>query len=231
MAVGIRPDGGFGETLTLYRTAGAGPRLPRQAASHPHGAFFSPDNELAVVPDLGLDELFLYRLNDTLHRGDPPSVDLPPGSGPRHFAFHPGGWYGYAICELDSSIATLRRTGADLEMTATVSSLPPGYQGKNIAGGIAIDADGRFLYCSNRGADTIGVFAVKANGELETVQHIASGGATPRHIAIDPTGEWLLAANQDSDCVCGFHRNLETGCLTASRFQIGVPKPACIVFC
>jgi|ERR1035438_10413224 6-phosphogluconolactonase len=230
-AVRIRPDGSLGETLAAYRNSGTGLRQPRQSAPHPHGAFFSPDNRLVVVPDLGLDKLFLYGVSDTLNPGGPPSVDLLPGSGPRHFVFHPEGRYGYAICELTSTIATFHCNGTSLETVATRSALPRQHKGKNIAAGILIDPAGRFLYCSNRGADTIGVFAIGANGDLETVQHVSSEGAAPRHIAMDGTGEWLLAANQDADSVVVFCRDSESGRLTANPPKIGVPRPTCIVFC
>ena len=184
-----------------------------------------------VVPDLGLDKLFLYSLSDTLKPGDPPSVSLQPGSGPRHFVFHPEGRYGYAICELASTVATFRCNGTSLEAVATLSALPAQHWGENIAAGIAIDPAGQFLYCSNRGADTIAVFAIGANGSLETVQHVWSEGAAPRHITMARSGEWLLAANQYADTVAVFRRNAETGRLTASPPELGVPRPACIVFC
>jgi 6-phosphogluconolactonase len=230
-AIRIRPDGSLGETLAVYRNSGTGSRQSRQSAPHPHGAFFSPDNRLVVVPDLGLDKLFLYRVSDTLHPGSPPSVSLQPGSGPRHFVFHPAGRYGYAICELTSTVDTFRCNGTSLETVAMRSALPRQHRGENIAAGIVIDPAGRFLYCSNRGADTIGVFAIAANGGLETVQHVSSEGAAPRHIAMGSTGEWLLAANQYADSVVVFRRNPETGRLTASPPKIAVPRPACIVFC
>jgi 6-phosphogluconolactonase len=229
-AIRILPDGSLGETLAVYRNSGTGPRHPRQSAPHPHGAFFSPDNRLVVVPDLGIDKLFLYRVSDTLNPGNPPSVSLLPGSGPRHFVFHPAGRYGYAICELASTIAAFRCRGTSLQTIATASALPRQHRGENIAAGIVIDPAGRFVYCSNRGADTIGVFAIGANGDLETVQHASSEGAGPRHIAMGRSGEWLLAANQDADSIVVFRRDSESGRLTASPPKIAVPRPACVVF-
>jgi 6-phosphogluconolactonase len=228
-AIRILRSGGFGETGVVLRHSGAGPNLQRQESPHPHGAFFAPDNRLVVVPDLALDRLLLYRAGPTLEQADPPFVALSPGCGPRHFAFHPNGRLGYVLAEMESSVALVE--WEPLVVHTAVSALPPGFRGESIAAEIAIDASGRFLYCSNRGADSIAVFAIGARGELQAVQHISSGGRTPRHIAIDPTGEWLLAANQDSDSIAVFRRDAASGMLSICGFSIAVPAPACIVFC
>jgi 6-phosphogluconolactonase len=228
-AIRIRPDGSLGEILAAHQNSGSGP-LPRQSRAHPHGAFFSPDNRLVIVPDLGIDKLFLYRPEPSFDPADPPFVELTPACGPRHFAFHPRGGYGYALCELNSTISAFHCDATGLKEFATESALPPGYCGENIAAGLAIDDAGRFLYCSNRGADTIGAFAIGAQGKLSVVQHTGAEGRTPRHIAIDPSGNWLLAANQDSDSVAVFRRDPVGGRLAPTGLRGDVPAPACIVF-
>jgi 6-phosphogluconolactonase len=228
-AIGIRSDGGLADLLVTHPHSGAG-ILPRQSEPHPHGCFFSPDGQLVVVPDLGADRIFFYRLGQSFEPAGPPSVAVPAGSGPRHFAFHPSGRFGYAVCELNSTIAAFQFGPRSTEPFATVSALPPAYDGENIAAGICADATGRFLYCSNRGADTVGVFAIDASGELAPVQHIVAGGRTPRHVALDPSGQWLVSANQDSDAVNVFPRDAATGRLEAPARCLAVPKPACITF-
>jgi 6-phosphogluconolactonase len=219
----------MGDILVNHAHAGSGPS-PRQSKSHPHGCFFSPDGQLAVVPDLGADKLVIYRIGGSLEPAEPPLVTLEAGSGPRQVVFHPSGEFGYVLCELSSTVTAFHCRHSRIEPFATVSALPPEYRGANIGAGIAIDDSGRFLYCSNRGADTIAVFAVGVGGEPVLVQHIDAAGRTPRHIAIDPSGEWLAVANQDSDAVSLLPRNPTTGRLATPARRFAVPKPACIMF-
>jgi len=231
----IMADGRLGDAAAFLQKSGCGVNRLRQAGPHPHGAFFSPDNRFVVAPDLGLDTLCLYRLDprlDSLEPADPPSVRLRPGAGPRHFAFHPAGRHGYVLNELDSTITAFAFEPAHgaLREFSTVSTLPPGFAGDNIAAEIAVDRAGRFLYASNRGADNLAVYAIGRQGSLRLIEHVSTQGRTPRHFAIDPAGGWLLAANQDSDNLVVFRRDLATGRLTATGPPIEAAQPACVVF-
>jgi 6-phosphogluconolactonase len=228
-AIRVRTDGSLGELFGLVRHSGSGPRLPRQSQPHPRGTFFAPDGSLAVVPDLGLDKLFLYRFDGGLRSADPGSVGLAAGAGPRHIAFHPGGAFVYALCELNSTVVTLRQNESGFTAVGAQSVLPPGFSGENIAAAISINRSGRFLYCSNRGADTIAVFSIGADGHLEPVEQIPSGGTTPRHITIDESERWLFVANQGSDSVAVFRRDAGSGRLFLERdHRIDVAQPACV---
>jgi 6-phosphogluconolactonase len=231
-ALQLLPDGRLGCMTARDQWTGGGPRLSRQSGPHPHGAFFSPDQRFAVVPDLGCDQLRLYRLNPAV-----PGfvltglVRTEAGAGPRHFVFHPSGSCGHALCELDSTVVTYRydHVNGALTPSGSVSLLPPQFSGVNIAAEIATDASGRYLYCSNRGADTITVFRIAPDGSLDLVQHAASIGRSPRHFAIDASGNWMMVANQDSDLVSVFHRDFQSGELTPAGQEIEVASPACVV--
>ncbi len=234
-ALRIREDGAFGDVTSHHQFSGAGVRMPRQARPHPHGAFFSPDNRFVIVPDLGCDQLRSFRLNagsGSLEAAGPASVSLPAGSGPRHFVFHPSGSWAYALCELDSAVATFEFDAARgaLRYRGLAPVLPPGFHGENIAAGIAMDVEGKYLYCSNRGADTIVVLRIDPNGRLHAVQHSQAQGRTPRHFTIDPSGKWLLVANQDSGHLAVFGRDPLLGTLEAAGRPQAVPDPACVVF-
>lgn len=230
-AIRLLEDGRLGGLVAQDQWSGKGTRSPRQQRPHPHGAFFSPDERFVVVPDLGCDELRLYRLDPEI--GGLSLAGLVPtalGAGPRHFAFHPKDDWGYALCELDSTVVTYRydRLGGGLSPCGCISALPPQFRGENIAAEIAVDARGRYLYCSNRGADTITVFRIAADGSLDPVQHARSLGKTPRHFAIDASGNWMLVANQDSNHVTVFHRDADSGELSPAGHQIEIASPACI---
>jgi 6-phosphogluconolactonase len=234
-AIRILDDGRLGAVASHQQRSGSGPRLPRQSKPHPHGAFFSQDNRLVVVPDLGCDTLHTFRFNAeiaALEPTRPGAVTMAAGAGPRHFAFHRSGGFGYALCELDSTVTGFLcdTSAGSLQPLSTFSTLPGDFHGENIAAEIAIDAAGRYLYCSNRGADTIAVYRVGADGIAEIIQHAPAMGRTPRHFAIDPSGLWLLVANQDSDCVAVFRRDPDSGRLEPTGRSLPVPSPACLVF-
>jgi 6-phosphogluconolactonase len=231
----ILENGGLGEMTSLVQHLAE--KTGRDSSCRPraHGAFFSADNRFVVVPDLGLDKLFIYRFKQetgVLERADSPFVSLTAGAGPRHFAFHPSGKHGYSINEKDSTITAFEydRSVARLLAFQSVSSLPANFRGENSTAEIQTDAEGKFLYASNRGADSIAVFAIAADGSLCLVEHVPTQGRTPRHFAIDPSGDWLIAANQDTDNVVIFRRNQRTGCLTLTRQLSDVGSPVCLMF-
>lgn len=228
-------DGTLGEAASVHRQTGNSINIHRQSSSHAHGAFVAPANQYVVVPDLGADLLYIYSLDVNsakLRPSCPATVPVEAGTGPRHFAFHPRGEFGYVIGELNSSIVgfccSLDGTSIHSFMNAPTTACE--FNGENIASEIAIDRSGRFLYCSNRGADDIAVFAIGPNGELTPRQRIGSGGRTPRHFALDPTETFILVANQDSDNVAVFSRDRVTGLLNDTGRRLQVSQPACLAF-
>ena len=163
---------------------------------------------------------------------DPPAGVLPPGSGPRHWAFSPNGKFVYVLNELLSTLTTMTwdATRGALSEVATVSTLPAGFTGNNSTAEVVVSADGRFVYASNRGHNSIAVFAIDpASGKTTLAGHVPSGGKTPRCFTIDPTGNWLLAAHQDSDSVVMFRLDKTTGLPTPTGVSVTVPKAVCVV--
>jgi 6-phosphogluconolactonase len=169
----------------------------------------------------------------TLTANDPSSAPLKPGAGPRHIAFAPNGRHAYVINELDSTVTAFAydaKRGA-LNEVQTISTLPDGFKGGNYPAEIAVHPSGKFLYGSNRGHDSIAVFAIDPKkGTLTVVQHQSTLGKIPRNFAIDPTGKFLLAANQNSDNIVVFRIDASTGRLTPTGQELAVPSPVCIVF-
>ncbi len=206
----------------------------RQKGPHAHSINLDAANRFAVVADLGLDKVMIYRFNaaaGTLTPNDPAFVKLAPGSGPRHFAFHPNGRFAYVINELNSTVTAFAydaRRGA-LQTVATVSTLPKGFSGSNTTAEVQVHPSGKFLYGSNRGHHSIAVFAIDANsGRLSPLGHTPTQGKTPRNFGIDPSGRWLLAANQDSDTVMVFRVDPKTGKPFPTGQGIHVPMPVCV---
>lgn len=203
-------------------------------ARHGHAVEFDRDNRFLLAADLGLDRLLVYRFDPargTLTPNDPPSAALPAGSGPRHFAFHPNHRWLYAINERAATIATFSwdsRTGV-LTAGGSVPTTPPGVKTDSTAE-IAVHPNGRFVYGSNRGHDSIAVFQVGEDGALTAVEHEPTQGRTPRNFALDPTGRWLIAANQRSDTLAVFRVDQATGALTPSGAPTTVGSPVCVLF-
>lgn len=203
---------------------------------HPHHIPFDPAGRFLVVPDKGLDRTFVYRFDaegGAFLPGDPPTIAAQPGAGPRHAVFHPHLPYAYVINELDS---TITHFGYDAERgrfdpQQTVSTLPPGFSGKSTTAEIAIAPSGMFLYGSNRGHESIAIFAIDpSTGALTARGWEPSGGKTPRFFALDPSGQRLYAANQDSDTVVAFRVDQSTGMLAPTGQVIQTGSPVCIVF-
>ncbi len=230
----IEADGRLGDATAFVQHEGSSVDPRRQTAPHAHAAYVDPENRFALVVDLGLDRVMMYRFDaqhGTLAAHDPPWVAVNPGAGPRHFAFHPQGRFGYVINELQSSVTAFAYDAAQgsFEELQTISTLPAGFQDDNTTAEILVHPSGRFLYGSNRGHDSIAVFAIDPeHGRLQAVQHQATGGRTPRNFGIDPTGQFLLAANQASDNVVVFRIDASTGQLKATGHQIQVPTPVCV---
>jgi 6-phosphogluconolactonase len=193
-----------------------------------------PDGRFILAVDLGTDRLMVYRLD--LERGklvpaDPPWTVLPPGTGPRHLAFHPQRPFAYLISELQSTVTVFRyeeRIGT-FEALQTLSTLPEGFSGQNLGAEIKVAPSGRFVYASNRGHDSLVIYAVDLEmGKLAAVGHESTQGVGPRDFTIDPSGALLLVANQDTDTVVTFWINQDSGVLTATGHVATVPTPVCL---
>jgi 6-phosphogluconolactonase len=236
-SVGVLPiaaDGSLRPLSAFVQHQGSSVDKGRQEGPHAHCVQVSPDGRFALVADLGLDKILVYRLNAAagkLTPNDPPSVSIAGGSGPRHFAFSPDGKFLYVNSEMKSTVTVLSYAAATgtLKIVQTASSLPAGFKGENSTAEIALGPRGRYLYCSNRGHDSLAIFSVdRDTGRLTPVGHQSTGGKSPRHFAIDPTGKYLLAANQDSANVVVFQ--IETnGQLKPTGVEAHIDHPVCVV--
>ena len=226
-------DGALAPPVASLRHGGRGHRPERQERPHPHCILPSPDGRFVIVADLGLDALFAYRYGQggTLSLTPVATTTLPPGTGPRHFAFDPSGRFAVVIRELDSSVSSLRfdpGTGG-FTLISTVSTLPDGVTAENHCSDVQIHSSGRFVYGANRGHDSIAAFSLnERTGDLAPIGHRACGGQTPRHLALDPAGRHLVVANQDSDALSVFA--IEDGRPAHLLHQIPVGSPMCIKF-
>jgi 6-phosphogluconolactonase len=232
----VLADGGLGARCAFVQHTGASVNPERQEGPHAHMILVSPDNRFALVSDLGLDKILIYRFDatcGTLIPNDPPFVKVHPGAGPRHFIFDASGHFVDLISEIQSTITVFAydsEHGA-LHELQTISALPKSFKGSSTAAEIELAPSGRFLYASNRGDDSIAVFAVDPHHHtLSPVEHVSSGGKTPRNFALVSSGKYLLAANQESNNIVIFRVNPETGRLTPTGQVMKVPAPVCITF-
>lgn len=226
----------LGRTSLIRNQGRPGPRTDRQDASHPHCITRSPDGRHLYVCDLGLDRIYCYRPGPGpawLNPAVPAFTQTPPGSGPRHMALSRDGAFAYVIGELDSTLSTYARnadTGA-LSLLQRSPTLPEGYDGPNTGAEVAIHPNGRFLYASNRGHDSIAIYGRDPrNGLLTPIGNVPCGGRHPRHFALSPDGAWLICANRDSNNLVSFRVNPATGALVRSSTLEGIPKPTCVLF-
>lgn len=231
----IKTDGSLGEAASFHQFTGSGPNKKRQEAPHAHSATFSPDNRFGIVADLGTDRLMVFRVDPakaTLTPNDPPSFSTPPGSGPRHFAFHPKGKYAYAINEMASTVTamTYDKTRGTFHEIETVSTLPPDFKGDTTTAEIKIHPSGKFLYGSNRGHDSISVFTIAGNGKLKLIDHTSTQGRVPRNFSLDPAGKWLIAANQSTDNLVVFRVDGKSGKLSPTGQNLPAGAPVCVKF-
>jgi 6-phosphogluconolactonase len=229
-----RADGSLAEATSVDQHAGNGPDPARQEGPHAHCIVISPDDRFAFSADLGTDQIVGYRLDHEAPALVPHhTLAMPPGSGPRHLAFAPGGRFAYVICELDSTLAALAYDADQGQMTLleTHPMLPPDFTGESHCADIAVHPTGRFVYGSNRGHDTITMFrADPATGRLTSLGHRSTEGRTPRNFTITPDGRFLLVANQDSDTVVTLPIDPETGVLGETAAVAAVPTPVCVRF-
>lgn len=232
----INADGSLKEASSVIQHKGSSVNQ-RQQGPHAHSVNMSADNRFAVVADLGLDEVLVYKFDPnsgTITPNEPPFTKVAPGSGPRHFAFHPKGRNAYVINEIALTVTAFKwdaKKGV-LTETQTISTLPPGFNGSRrglSTAEVVVHPSGKFVYGSNRGHDTIAVFQVKGD-QLEYVENVATQGKTPRNFVIDPSGQFLLAENSGTDNVVIFKIDQTTGKLTPTGTKFEVGSPVCIRF-
>ncbi len=233
----VGPDGSLGEAAAVVQQQGSGPNPARQKGPHAHAVLFSADNRFLLAADLGADKIFVYRFDaarGALTAHDPPSAAVASGAGVRHLAFHPNGKVLYAINELASTVTTFGydAAGGALDEMQTVSTLPEGFTGVTTTAEIAVNAAGTFVYASNRGHDSIALLAIDPQRfTLVPMDYAPTAGQTPRHFTLDPTGGFLLAANQNSGTIAVFRVHPRTGQLQPAGNSITrVPSPVCVVF-
>ena len=234
--VGLSPllaDGRISPLADAHQHVGAS-LLPVQSQPRAHSMTVDRLNRYVLACDLGLDRIIIYRLDIEQQKLIPHhETIIDAGSGPRHWQFHPSLAYGYVINELNATITAFSydEQQGQLTMIETVPTLPADYDGENACADIHISPDGRFLYGSNRGHDSIVVYAIDpTNGRLSFVEHISTMGQHPRGFAISPDGHFVLVANRDTNDIVSFRRDAESGKLSPTGHTLQVPKPVCIKF-
>jgi 6-phosphogluconolactonase (cycloisomerase 2 family) len=233
--INIAEDGSLGSLNQLLKLEGPmGPHRVEQPFSKPHFNPFDHSGNFVLVPDKGLDRVFSFRFdNGKLFPANPPFVATREGAGPRHLALHPRAAFAYVINELDSSVTTYRfdpQTGA-LKPLQVLPSLPSTFTGNSRASEIEIDRSGRFLYASNRGYDSVAVFAIdQGSGILSPVEFMPTDGKTPRFFTLTPNERFLFALNEDSDTIISMTVDPQKGSLSKTGFSVTTGSPVCMVF-
>ncbi len=236
-AMPVMPDGSLGQPRSIPH-AGRGPHPTRQEKPHVHSVTVAPDNRHVLVADLGLDRIFAYTLDAasaTLAPAPAPFAATAPGAGPRHGKFSADGRFFYVLNELDATVAAYRYASADAALTPlqTVPTLPPGFSGPNLCAEIRLHPNGRVLYASNRGHDSLAVFAVDPDsGRLSSVplELVPTGGEHPRNFALSPDGRWLVCGHQNTPRLTVFAVDPATGRLTRTPHEATVPACVCVAF-
>lgn len=231
----VSADGKLSEAATFVQHKGSSVNKGRQSEPHAHSINVSPDNKFALAADLGLDKILVYKLDPekgTMTANEPAFGELPPGSGPRHLAFHPSAKYLYVCGEMTSTVHAYAWDAAkgSLKLLQSLSTLPQETKGNSTAE-CQVHPTGKFVYVSNRGHNSIAVFKVdEETGKLTAAGHESTGGKTPRNFGIDPTGQFLIAANQDSNNVVVFKIESGSGLPKPTGVEVSVPKPVCVKF-
>jgi 6-phosphogluconolactonase len=235
-ALPLLPDGRLGEPRAMIQHEGSS--VDRQRQSGPHAHFIIPDaaDRYAYACDLGLDKVLVYRLDPaqaTLTPQEAGFAKVKPGSGPRHLVFDPKGRFAYVFNEMGATVTSFEhdpKRGTFKELQ-TLPTLPEGFDGQRSGAEIQLHPSGKYLYCSNRGHDSIAAFEVNStSGELRFIGCEPTGGKTPRHFTLTPDGEWLLAENQDSNNIAVFRVDKASGRLKATGQSVEVGSPVCVVF-
>jgi 6-phosphogluconolactonase len=227
----INADGGLGKATVIQHT-GAGKHPQRQKGPHVHGAVVTADNSQVLVTDLGIDKVLIYSLDANsgkLVAGEQPFSASVPGAGPRLMTFHPNNKYAYLVEELSGTVVFFKYKKGKLEAKQRISTMVAGDTLAPNSAFVQTSPDGKFLYASNRGdVNSIAIYSINKKGKLNTLEHQSTLGRTPRNFSIDPSGNYLLCENQNSDEIVVFKRDKKTGLLTDSGNRIKVGKPVCI---
>lgn len=239
----IGEDGSLKEGGSVIQHHGSSVNKDRQKEPHAHSINVDKNGKYAFAADLGLDQVLVYKLNaphGTLEVNDPPHAKVAPGSGPRHFAFHPSGKFAYVINEMGNTVTAFEYNPhhGSLAEIQSIGTLPREFSGKSYTAEVVVHPSGKFLYGSNRSFDdsnaplgSIAVFAIdEKTGKLTATSHQAEGIKTPRNFAVEPTGKWLLVGNQAGDSVIVFAIDQETGALKPTQHKINVGSPVCVRF-
>ena len=226
----LLPDASVAAASSIVQHRGSSAHPTRQSRAHAHSIRPAPGGAFVLAADLGIDRVLVYRFDadtGTLAPHHPPSIATPPGAGPRHLASHPSTDAVFVMNELSSTLAwyTWDRTRGTLDPRGEISTLPVEFTGENTTAEVVVHPSGRFVYGSNRGHDSIAVFRIGAGGALACVGIYPSGGRTPRHFALDRSGAFLLAANQESNSIVLFHVDQKTGALIDSGARVDAPSP------
>jgi len=230
----IADQGALGAATTIVEHQGSSVDRGRQQQPHAHSINLSQDNRFAYAADLGIDKVMIYRFDDRsgkLEPASPASVDVTPGAGPRHFSIHPTGKFAYTNHELSAMVTAFARDSKSGSLTpiGSLPTLPSGDQGRRSTAECLVHPSGQFLYVSNRGHDSIAIFAIDSeSGKLESIAVTHTEGQEPRNFTFDPSGHWLLAANQNSDTVVVFSVDPKSGKIQATDNRIAVGRPVCI---
>jgi 6-phosphogluconolactonase len=231
----IEKNGNVGKAKQIIQHEGSGPDTLRQKSPHVHSTFLNKNNKKLYVSDLGTDKLMCYDFDDqsgSVKPCDQKFIATEPGSGPRHISVSKNGEYIYLVKEIMGSISVFKNRKTGLKLLQTIFTLPAEYKGAAGSADIHISPDGKFLYVSNRAdCNTIAIFKIsEINGKLKLIAHQSTLGLTPRNFNFDASGKFLLVANQNSDEVVIFKRNINTGLLTDSGHRISVGKPVCLTW-
>lgn len=231
----IREDGSLGDATDVIQHQGSSADPVRQSGPHTHAVTLDNTGRYAFVPDLGIDKLMIYKFDGERGKLEPneePWVEVTAGAGPRQLVMHPGGGYAYLINELNSTMTAFRYDqvkGGILREIQTLSTLPEDFKGASTCAEVQISPSGKFLYGSNRGHDSIVIYAIdQENGRLTWMGYRSTQGKTPRHFGIDPAGEFLVVANQDTASVITFRLDPTSGDLSATGYRVDVPTPVCV---
>ena len=231
----VGADGRLSPAVSFFQYSGHGPDQARQKGPHAHRVTLSPDNRFLLVNDLGLDVIHIYRLDAAtamLTPNEPSVWRSSRGAGPRALRFHPNGKFAYCVTEMASAVVVLRwnAVSGGLETAQEVVMRPADFQGTTGGSDIVIDREARFAYAADRFDDIIATFAISpSDGRLTLLNRISCGGKVPRHLTLDPSGRWLLVANQVSDNIAVLGRDARTGQLAAGK-SFPLSKPQCLVF-
>jgi 6-phosphogluconolactonase len=226
----------FDSPIVMHHGKGSNVNKSRQIDSHPHSVNIDPTNKYLIVPDLGQDKIYMYTIDQIsgyLNKKNMNYVNTRPGSGPRHVVFHPNQKILYVINELDSTIDNYKidYSNQTLSLISSISTLPENSKVKSTCADIHISPNGKYLYGSNRGHDSIASYKIdNTTGKLTNIGIFKTNGKTPRNFCLDPSGKYILVGNQDSDTIKVFEINIKSGLINNEIFSLNIPKPVCILF-